>query len=267
MRQYLSFFRIRFTGGLQYRAAAWAGVATQFAWGFMTILLYEAFYRSSPDGFPMEFNALVSYIWLQQALLAMFMPWFFDPETFDSIVSGNVAYELCRPCDLYGMWFVKNAAARLANTVLRCFPIIAVAIFLPAPFNIGAPANALCAVLFPISVLLGFAVMVAISMLVYISAFYTLSAGGIKVLAVSVIEFLSGAVIPIPFFPDTVQTVLNLLPFASMQSAPFLIYVGYVTGKEAALTIAVQAFWLIVTLIGGRAWLKRALKRVVVQGG
>lgn len=31
MRKYISFFRIRFINGLQYRAAAYAGIATQFA--------------------------------------------------------------------------------------------------------------------------------------------------------------------------------------------------------------------------------------------
>ena len=32
MRAYRSFFRIRFSNGLQYRAAALAGVVTQFFW-------------------------------------------------------------------------------------------------------------------------------------------------------------------------------------------------------------------------------------------
>ena len=40
-RVYGSFFRLRFINGLQYRAAAYAGVATQFAWGFMEILLFH----------------------------------------------------------------------------------------------------------------------------------------------------------------------------------------------------------------------------------
>lgn len=39
MKKYLSFFRIRFLCGLQYRAAALAGVVTQFAWGGMNVLL------------------------------------------------------------------------------------------------------------------------------------------------------------------------------------------------------------------------------------
>ena len=104
--KYLSFFKIRFSAGLQYRAAAIAGVVTQFFWGLMEIRMFMAFYRSDPSAIPMEWDSLVSYIWLQQALLAMFMLWFFDNSIFDEISSGGVALELCRPCDIYSMWFV-----------------------------------------------------------------------------------------------------------------------------------------------------------------
>lgn len=97
MRQYGSFFRIRFLAGLQYRAAAWAGISTQFAWGGLTLLLYAAFHRSGPESFPMTFSQLSSYVWLQQALLALFMSWYFDNEILESVSTGGVAYELCRP--------------------------------------------------------------------------------------------------------------------------------------------------------------------------
>ena len=53
MKKYWSFFRMRFLGSLQYRAAAWAGIATQFAWGFMKLLMYRAFYEAGPAAFPM----------------------------------------------------------------------------------------------------------------------------------------------------------------------------------------------------------------------
>ena len=134
MRPYLSFFRIRFTAGLQYGAAAWASISTQFAWGGMTLLLYRAFYEADAAAFPMPFSSLASYIWLQQALLALFMSWYFDDEILGSVVSGGVVYELCRPCDLYAMWFVKNVAVRLSRAVLRCAPILVFAAFLPAPY-------------------------------------------------------------------------------------------------------------------------------------
>ena len=267
MRAYLSFFRIRFLAGLQYRAAAWAGITTQFAWGFMNILMFRAFYAAAPDAFPMEFGQLSSYIWLQQALLAMFMTWFFDNDIFDSISSGGVAYELSRPCDLYWMWFVKNMAVRLSRAVLRCAPILLVAAILPAPYGLCLPASAQGALLFLLSAVLGFLVLVAFSMLIYISAFYTISPMGLRILTTSVLEFLTGALIPIPFFPDWLQPVLYALPFASMQNTPFLVYTGYISSVEALEAVGLQCIWLVVLVTVGRFAIKPALRRVVIQGG
>ena len=267
MKQYLSFFRIRFLAGLQYRAAAWAGIATQFAWGGLNILMFRAFYSSAQNSFPMEFHKLSSYLWLQQSLLAMFMTWFYDEDIFVSITSGSISYELCRPCDLYTMWFVKNMAIRLSRVVLRCAPILLVAAFLPFPYGIRLPENLTCAVLFPISMLLGFGVLIAFSMLVYISAFFTISSTGIRILVSSVLEFLAGALIPIPFFPEWLQPVMYALPFASMQSTPFLIYVGHMTPAEALKSIMLQLVWLIGFILLGRLLMAAAQKKVVVQGG
>ena len=99
-------------GGLQYRIAALAGVATQFAWGGLSLLLYAAFYRADPDAFPMTYPAFSTYIWLQQAFLAFFMTWYYDAALLSSIQDGTVAYELTRPIDLYGMWFTRCIAVR-----------------------------------------------------------------------------------------------------------------------------------------------------------
>lgn len=71
MKPYLSLFRMRVTAGQKYRAAAWAGVATQFFFGFMYIMIYRSFYMSSASTPPMEWAQLVSYTWLQQAFLAI----------------------------------------------------------------------------------------------------------------------------------------------------------------------------------------------------
>lgn len=267
MKQYWSFFRIRFLAGLQYRAAAWAGIATQYAWGGMTILMYRAFYESGQNQFPMDFQALSSYIWLQQSLLALFMTWFYDNDIFESITSGGICYELCRPCALYAMWFVKNMAIRISRVVLRCVPILVVAAFLPAPYGVRLPASALHGVLFLGSMVLGFLVLIAFSMLVYLSAFFTVSSTGIRILATSLLEFFAGALIPIPFFPQWMQTILNALPFASIQSTPFLIYTGYLDGQAALQSMGRQGLWLIVLFLLGRWIMGRALKKVVVQGG
>ena len=267
MRKYISFFRIRLIAGLQYRAAAWAGIFTQAVWGLMLILMYRAFYKSGSDAFPMEFGALSTYIWLQEALLTLFAAWAFDNDIFDSITSGAVAYELCRPCGMYGMWFVKNMAMRIARVALRCLPIVVVAALLPAPYGLTLPAGFGAGVLFLVSLVLGVLVSVSFVMLVYISAFYTLSSSGVRVLGASMVEFLSGVVIPLPFFPEKLQKALNLLPFASMQNTPFLIYTGHLDPQTALERIGLQLLWLALLLAAGRLLIANAQKKVVVQGG
>ena len=40
MRPYFALLKIRFSNSLQYRTAAWAGCATQIAFGFIYVLVY-----------------------------------------------------------------------------------------------------------------------------------------------------------------------------------------------------------------------------------
>ena len=62
MKKYISYFKLKVKNGLQYRAAALAGISTQIFFGFMYISIYVAFYNSGSKGkLPMPLNQLVSY--------------------------------------------------------------------------------------------------------------------------------------------------------------------------------------------------------------
>ena len=267
MKKYISFFRMRFALGLQYRAAALAGMATQFFWGGMNILMYCAFYESDPAAFPMTLEATVSYIWLQQALLLLFAAWLIEHEIFDDIVSGNVAYSLCRPISIYDMWFARSMANRLSRAALRCASILLVAAFLPAPYGLRPPADAMHFALFLVTGALGFLVTVAFFMLLYMLTFFTMSPSGLRILVTSVMEFLAGAILPLPFFPDGVRRVLEALPFAAMQNVPLRVYSASLTGAELARAMGLQVFWLCALLALGRGLCALAMRRMALQGG
>lgn len=267
MKKYFSFFRLRFSMGLQYRAAAWAGIVTQFFWGSMEILVFRAFYQTDPGAFPMTLQETCTYIWLQQAFLALFMTWMMENEIFDNIKNGNIAYEMCRPVSIYQMWFARSTANRVSRAVLRCMPILLAAGFLPEPYGMSLPESPEATVLFLVTMVLGVLVTVSFCMLVYIAAFFTISPDGIRIVAVSGTELLSGAIIPLPFFPEKIREILELLPFASMQNVPLRIYSGNLSGQEAWRAIGMQMFWLLV-LTGAGVWLmKKAERKVTVQGG
>lgn len=267
MNKYLSFFRLRFAMGMQYRMAAFAGVITQFVWGAMEILIYNAFYDANAAAFPMSFQATSSYIWLQQAFLAFFMAWFMEEEIFDSIISGNIVYELCRPIRIYNMWFARSVANRLSRAVLRCFPILIIAVFLPKPYGMSAPSSAVNFMLFLVTMILGLLVTVSFCMLVYVLTFFTVSPQGLRICFVSMVEFFAGAVIPLPFFPDNIRTVLELLPFAAMQNVPLRIYSGDLSGVTIVKPVAFQVLWLIILTAVGYNLCRYAEKRVRLQGG
>ena len=267
MKKYLSFFQLRFTMGLQYRTAALAGGITQFAWGGMQVMMYRAFYRTDAAAFPMSLSATSSYVWLQQAFLAFFAVWMMENDIFDSIVNGNISYELCRPISIYNMWFARSMATRLARAVLRCFPILIVAAFIPQPYGIDTPASLPHFLLFVLSLILGLAVTVTFCLLVYVLAFFTISPQGLRIVFISCVEFFSGAVIPLPFFPDHIRSIMELLPFASMQNAALRIYSASIGADEIRRAIELQGFWLVVLTAAGKLLCRVAVKRIIVQGG
>lgn len=267
MYKYMSFFRLRFSMGLQYRAAALAGVVTQFAWGFLEVLVFKAFYEGDTNAFPMSLSATVSYIWMQQAFLAFFTTWMMENEIFDMIINGNIAYELCRPIKIYNMWFSRSIANRLSSGVLRCFPIVIVAAFLPDPFGLKPPGSTLHFLIFIITLFLGLAVTVAFCMLIYSLTFFTISPQGLRILFTSAVEFFAGAVIPLPFFPEKVQKVMEVLPFASMQNVALRIYSGSMSHLEMIQAMILQIVWLFLLVSLGKILCGIAEKRVKIQGG
>ncbi len=267
MKKYLSFFRLRLAMGLEYRVAALAGLTTQFFWGFMLIGAYRAFYESNPSAFPMTFQAMVSYIWLQQAFLAFFNTWRYDNDIFSLITDGGISYELARPVDLYRMWYAKNLAMRISEAALRFAPVLLLAVLLPQPFRLGKPASPAHLLLFLCTMTTGLLLMIAFVMILYGLCMRTVSPTGIRLFIPAIAEFLSGQIIPLPFFPEKMRKVLELLPFAGMQNVPLRIYGGDLSGDAMWMSIALQIFWLGVFLVLGKLLFRSTVRRAVVQGG
>ena len=267
MRACLTFFKMRLINGLQYRTAAWAGVFTQFFWGFMEIQLYSAFYADHAAAFPMQFAHLVSYIWLRQAFWALLNTWTFENELFEMILNGNVAYELCRPTSLYGMWFSRTAALRLSRAALRFWPILLVASLLPEPWGMHLAASPLTFVWFVVSMSLTVCVTVAFTLIVYFTCFYTVSADGVRAVLTPLTDFLGGGVIPLPFMPDWLSRIVKYSPFGAMANAPLRIYSGDISGSAVYEMLALQLIWLTALIGLGMLMQKKGMKRLCVQGG
>lgn len=234
--------------------------------GFLSVFLYKAFYESSPQNFPMSFHAAVSYIWIQQAFLAFFAMWTFESEINESIIKGSVAYQMVRPLRIYNLWFVRTVSVRLARGVLRCFPVLFTAFLLPAPYSLVLP-DMLTFLIFLFSLILGLLTASAFTALIYVLCFFTISPRGLQMFFISTTELLIGQVIPFPFFPDTLRTVLEVLPFTGIQNIPLRIFSGDINGNSVYFKIGLQVFWLAVLIMCGKIIASYAEKKLIVQGG
>lgn len=270
-RAYLSVIAARYRTLLQYRAAAFAGVVTQLFWGAIRLMVLVAFFELAPTDQPMTVVEIAAYVWLGQALLAVF-PWNVDGEIAEMIRSGSVAYELTRPLNLYWFWFARTIALRTAPTTLRCLPMIIFAMWImPAlgleKWALAPPPDWAAGIGFLISQTLGLLLACAMTMLMHVVLVWTLSGDGVNRIFPSIALVLSGNILPLPLFPDWMQSFLELQPFQGLVDVPFRIYAGNITGSDLLVELAQQIFWTTIFIAWGYWALGRVQRRLVAQGG
>lgn len=267
MKKYYCFFKLRFATGLQYRMASVTALTTQFIWGLMECLAYKAIAEASGGNLPMNYSSIVTYIWLKEALLVLFNTWAADNDLFAMIANGDISYELCRPVSIYSMWFSRTAGARTAEAIMRCIPVLLCAFLMPRAYRMTLPVNSSSFLLFLFTLFLALGITVAFCMIVYMLCFFTISPQGWRMVLTGAVDFLSGNIIPLPFFPKKYLSLLEWLPFAYMQNVPFRIYSGELSGGEIYQCILKQIFWLVTLMFLGIVLWKQAEKRIVIQGG
>lgn len=265
MSSYLGIFKMQFKGELHYRAKALSGVVTQFFWGLMYIYLYTAFMGAEGlQGFSL--TQMVTYVWLGQAFFAM--RYVNTPKKVcHQIENGDICYNFVRPLNLYNQWYASYIGSTLASTLLRFLPIIAVAAILPASMRISSPVGWTAFLLFLIALIIGMLINGAISMFAVYLTFITQSSKGSSTIVNTITGVLGGVYIPLPMFPQSIQNVLNYMPFRCISDLPFRIYIGNLDIKSALIQIAISIGWLVILVLLGKLLLKTSLKKTVIQGG
>jgi len=81
------------------------------------------------------------------------------------------------------------------------------------------------------------------------------------------IELLSGLLIPIGFFPESLQKVMAWLPFEHIAYTPLQIYLGKLDRAQALRALGTQWLWVVGLLILAHLWWGRSSRKITIHGG
>ncbi|MDT8719289.1 ABC-2 family transporter protein [Clostridium sp. 19966] len=264
---YKSIFRIKLISGLQYRTVALASICINLFWGLILTTLMLLFYRlGRPHDLNMTLKQSISYIWIVQCFISL-IPLQLDSEVYQRITSGDFAYELCRPLDMYNHWFARSMASRVANTLLKSGIALIICFLIPEPYRLQPPSS-LTALLGSILLLFG-ALLLSCSFSNFMNTILlNVELGpGLNNLLSAIITVFSGSLVPLSIFPDWIKPVLTALPFSGLIDYPCEIYTGIMPAAGVPQLFLRQLLWIVILTAVGRWNLARFLKKTVIQGG
>ncbi len=263
MRLFWEIARREFRRHITYRAAALAGLATNFFFGLLRAAVLLAFFGTSAEVAGYSVQDAVTFTGLSQAVIGP-LNLFSWTDVGRAIHSGEVASDLLKPMDYQGFWMARDAGRALTQLLWRGVTIM---IAYALVFDIVVPTTAGRWAAFVVAVVLAWLVSFAWRFLVNLSAFWSPDARGIIRFAFILSWFASGFLMPLRFFPDWVVRLCELTPFPHTVNTIVEVYLGLISGTDVIWALLAQAFWAVALLAAGRLVLKAGEKRLVVLGG
>ena len=240
------------------------------------IFLWFAVYQSSEGGIDASINGftykeMITYV----VLTTVFGFVTFNNDTLwfinKDIKDGTIGNYVIKPISYRGRFVASNIGALLMMSLVFGIPLYGASLgvligigFLPVPSVLDFIAHF---ALFIVASVLASLLNDVISYIFGVLCFYTSAAWGLNSLKTTIISFLSGALLPLAFFPNVFREIVSYMPFAGMSQNPVLILMMKYSYLECAKVILVSLGWLILLELFAKLLFNHAIKIVTVQGG
>lgn len=265
IKKYLAFIRAGLIEAIQFRVSAFVIFVGNIVYLIILYFLWKAIYASSATDVVngMTFCDTLIYLVLATALfnfMEMYAVW----EIGRNIQSGKIVLDLLKPLE-YRRYLFMTFSGSLISQFLLTFLTTFIIVVLVTDGRIHIGLNLL---LFVISVIMAISVNYSIDFIVGTICLYTESIWGINIMKQVIVMLLSGATIPIAFFPETFKKIIYFLPFQSIYNAPLTILLNYDLNAAFLLKIlGVQLIWCAVMMILSKLFWNYSVRRITVNGG
>jgi ABC-2 type transport system permease protein len=263
MKAYAAIASRQFQDALQYRGNYVLGMLS----GLALVLAMFFFWRAGFEGRA----SIAGYGWAQTKtylligyLAGNLVAFSAEARLSSRIRRGSIACDLLLPVDFQGARLCETLGDVAAQGLPALVVTVAVGIAFAGVLPPSGPAAAAGAA---IALLLGVVLKSAIVYAAALLCFWTTNFVGISWARAALTNLLSGALIPLSFFPAGVAAALRWLPFAGITDTPARIYLGQLTGPGAVGAVALEAAWTVVLLLVGRGIWRAATAELNVHGG
>jgi ABC-2 type transport system permease protein len=252
---------------LQFRLGTFVTLFANLIYLVLVYYLWKAIYASSGTDVVngMTFNDTMIYLILATALfnfLEMFIVW----DMSRSIQSGKIILDLLKPMTFRKYTFWSYSGSHVVSFVLTFIPTFIVVLIVTK----GAIHMGLNLLWFALATVLALIINFNIEMIVATICLYTESTWGINIVKETIVLLLSGASIPLAFFPDKLAAVVRYLPFRAVYDTPLSILLqknGSDTAAGLMSLMGQQVIWVIVLSVAGTLFWNHSVKKITVNGG
>ena len=268
-KKYLAFVKGGILQSFSYKFSIVGWVVGDFIQIVILCFLWIAIYQYSPtteiNGFtmPMMLTYLVSARIVSQLVFSGDSFW----QIGEDIRYGYIANNLIRPID-YRKRLMSSDVGNFFGVMLIAFIPIYLISIIALHFIVGAAFPTWYNILFFfISSFASLLIMSSFNFIIGQLAFYTGALFGIGLIKAELLVFLSGGYLPIAFFPEKIQVILNILPFTSIIQTPNFILIGNYGITETMIKILIQFGWAIIFSLFAGLTFKKTIKHVTSVGG
>ena len=263
MRLYWEIAKRAFQRQLAYRTANLAGLVTNGYFGYIraAVLLAAFAGRGEVQGY--DERDIVTFTWVTQALIMVVNLWG-GTGVGETIATGAIVSDLSKPFSFLGYWLARECGRAAYFLAFRCVPILAVGQVI---HGLRWPQQPATWALLALSISLAIAVSFCWGFMIELTGFWTIQTKGIRQLALGVLMFFSGFVIPLPLFPEWLQPIAYALPFATITQVPCDVFLERFSAAQLVQALAGQAAWAAAMLAATQLLVSAATRRVVTQGG
>jgi len=267
LHKYIALLRAGIMESLHFRLGTAVTLFANLIYLVLVYFLWKAVYDSAcvdvVNG--MTFTDTMIYLILATALfnfLEMFIVW----DMSRSIQSGGIILDLLKPMQYRTYKFWSYSGSHVSQFVLAFIPTFIVVMIVTK----GAIPVGLNLVRFIVSVIFALVINFSIEMLVATLCLYTESTWGINIVKETIVLVLSGASIPLAFFPESIRNIISWLPFRAIYDIPLQVLLnkgGSDTLEGLAKMWGMQLGWCVILGLAGILFWNHAVKKITVNGG